>query len=736
MNKKILSLLLAVVMVVSMLPASVLAAQPGTPAPMESETLKNYSDVTAHSLTGPMTLGGPSAPAEQSEADSALIQAVTDGDLTKLEPQTDRSQVAEAEQFAADQTVTFIVVTENAPLLEKFSVGEIAAQTASVNAHKRTQETTLNAVKAQTKHILGSDMKLGYTYTVGTTGFAVETAYGNKAKLQSMTGVKAVYVAPTFALPQDMGEQELSPLTGNSSTMIGADVLNASGYTGKGMRIAILDTGILESHPSFQAMSEDKLADPMTRESVEEIWKTLNAAQQTTMLNRTYKSNKIPYAYNYANPGDPFNVSNTYAGSDHGTHVAGISAANAVEGSTVIGMAPDAQLIVMQVFSAGGGANWATIMAALEDCVRLEVDTANLSLGAAAGFTDPDDAMLETMNLFLESDIQVLIASGNDTNNAYMNLWGGDMSLITNPDLGLVGTPATYSAAMTVASANNNGEVMLYFTVDGVDHGFQDTAATTDTSFIQNFMGKTLEYVMVPGVGAESDYEGIDVSGKIAVISRGTTSFPEKQATAQDKGAIGCIIYNNASGLFLMQINDGNGSIPAVSVSKATGEALAAAETKTLTVCNADSKQFTVDTTMSAFSSWGNTPDLKLKPEITGVGGNIYSATDPAISGSYYGYMSGTSMATPQVTGAMAVLLQYIEEAYPELTGTEQRIAAANLMMSTAAPVIHANGLEYSPRNQGAGLVDLLNATTAESYLSNPAASESRPKAELGDDDA
>ena len=742
MNKKILSLILAVVMVVAMLPANVLAVQSGIVAnPDANGSLTATNPATALPLNGPMTLGGASAPVEVTQSgivDSALIQSVTEGELSKLEPQ-DRSEYAtveEFEQYSKDDTVTFIVVTEDAPLLQKFSSGEIAAQTASVSAHQSRQEMALNAVKADAKRLLGADMELGYTYTVGSTGFSVKTAYGNKAKLESLPGVKSVYVAPVFALPQDMGQQELSPLTGNSSTMIGADVVNASGFTGKGMRIAILDTGILETHPSFQAMDESRLEDPMTREEVEEIWTTLNAAQRTTMLNMSYKSNKIPFAFNYANPGDPFNVSNLYAGSDHGTHVAGISAANPVEGTTVIGMAPDAQLIVMQVFNNGGGASWDTIMAALEDCIRLNVDAANLSLGSAAGFTDPADSMLETMNLFLSSDVEVLIASGNDTNNAYMNLWGGDMSLITNPDIGLTGTPATYSTALNVASANNNGEIMLYFTVDGVDHGFSDTAATSATSFIQNFMGRTLEYVMVPGIGAESDYEGIDVTGKIAVISRGTTSFPEKQATAQAHGAIGCVIYNNASGLFLMQINDGEGNIPAVSVSKATGEALAAAETKTLTVCNADSKQFTVDTTMSSFSSWGVTPDLKLKPEITGVGGNIYSATDPAISGSYYGNMSGTSMATPQVTGAMAVLMQYLKETYPELTGSDLRVVAANIMMSTADPVIHMNGLEYSPRNQGAGLVDLVNATTAEAYLSNPAASETRPKAELGDDDA
>ncbi|MBQ7231603.1 MAG: hypothetical protein IJX04_12005, partial [Oscillospiraceae bacterium] len=255
MNKKILSLILAAVMVFGLVPANALAVQSGiTSAPTENGSLIAAAPAESLSLTGPMTLGSASAPAEATQtgiADSALVQAVTEGELTKFESQgnTPFTKTEEYEQYAADEKVTFIVVTEDAPLLKKFSAGDIAAQTASVNAHNATQETTLNAVKNSAKRILGSDMKLGYTYTIGTTGFSVETSYANKAKLEALPGVKSVYVAPTFALPKDMGEQELSPMTGNSSTMIGADVLNASGFTGKGMRIAILDTGILESHP-------------------------------------------------------------------------------------------------------------------------------------------------------------------------------------------------------------------------------------------------------------------------------------------------------------------------------------------------------------------------------------------------------------------------------------------------------------------------------------------------------
>ena len=729
--KRILSAFLALTLVLSCVPP-VFAA--------------DAADSGSSVISGPLSLTAPAdndqkisfAPAKGEEEETAQTEAAPSEpteELTKFEPSgSERFSESEAAQaYGADDLVTFIVVTEEKPQLELFSVRDIATQTLSVRNHQDKQETLLNAVQTKVQSSFGKQegFEMGFTYTIATTGFSVTTAFGNKAAIEKMDGVKSVYVAPTFALPE---EQDAEAYTNNASTMIGADVLNSTGYTGKGQRIAILDTGILVDHPNFAALPADKLEDPMTRESVEAIWDTLNAGHLTDKLNVSYVSSKIPFAFNYEE--GSFNVDNTYAHSDHGTHVAGIAAANKVEGSNVIGVAPDAQLVVMQVFQSSGGASWATIMAALEDCVRLEVDAANLSLGAAAGYTDPAGDMLDTLNLFMESDIQVLIASGNDTSNAYMNAWGLDMSLISNPDIGLAGTPSTYSAALAVASVDNDGYEQLYFTVDGVDYGFQDSGV--NTVFINTFRNQTVEYVVVPGVGAEEDYEGLDVTGKIALISRGTTSFPEKQAMAQSKGAVGAVIYNNTMGLFLMQINDSAEDIPAVSIGQSAGQAMIAAAgddgVGTMTVCNADMKLFNVDRTISSFSSWGVTPDLKLKPEIAGVGGSIYATVDPDISGSYYGYMSGTSMATPQITGAMAVLIDYLDEVYPEITGAEQRRLAANLLMSTTDPVMVSADLEYSPRAQGAGLANLVKATTTPAYLSNSAAGEGRPKVEFGDD--
>ena len=576
--------------------------------------------------------------------------------------------------------------------------------------------------------------ELGFTYSVATVGFSVTTAYGNLEALKALENVKSAYVAPVYSVPES-SEESFQTLTANSANMIGADVLNQLGYTGKGTVIAILDTGLDVDHPNFAALPDEALADPMTRDSVQKVWDQLNAGQMTTTLNLSYYNSKIPFIFNYV--AGNFDVSNTFAGSTHGTHVAGIAAANRIEGSEVVGMAPDAQVVVMQVFQQGG-ASFDTIMAALEDCVLLGVDSVNLSLGIAAGFYDPDDQMKETLNLFMESDIQVLIASGNDTNNAFANNWGYHMSLLENPDIGLTGSPGTYSVALSVASVDNDGAEMLYFTVNGTDFGYYDTATAAETIFLDNFRDQELEYVVVPGMGNAEDYEGLDVTGKVALVSRGEISFPEKQTIAQEKGAIALIVYNNDRGLFGMQINDGDGAIPAVSVFREVGaymiEAAGEDGVGTLKVCNADYKIFKVNQTVSDFSSWGVTPDLKLKPEIAGVGGSIYSTVDPELSGGYYGYMSGTSMATPQVAGAMAVLIQYLDENFPEITGAEQRRMAANLLMSTANPLMATDDLEYSPRAQGAGLADLLKATTTAAYLSNPAASEGRPKVEFGDD--
>ena len=732
MKKRFLSLFLALALLL-------------TGIPMATAAGSGFAGETAPQV---LEDGGPvKLPVDTLEESQGFAQADPDQPET-AEPKivhdaSDRfSETGAAAQPAAEDLVNFVVVMKDRSLLAAgFSAEDIAAQTASVASYQSKQLAGIESLKTSLTKRFGEDegFQLGFTYTIGTTGLSVTTQYGNKAALETMPGVDYVYVAPTFQLPEDYSldtGDTYQPMTNNATTMIGADVVNETGFTGKGMKIAILDTGIVVNHPSFAALPEDKLTeDSMTQESVDAIWDTLNASQ-TYFRNSSYYNSKLPFIFNY--DGLNFDVSHATAGHDHGTHVAGIAAANKTDSTSVVGVAPDAQLVVMQVFSRGGGANWTTILAALEDCVRLDVDAANLSLGSGAGFTTSGDkAMLEVLNRFAETDIEILIAAGNDTNNAYMNLTGLNMSKAGNPDTGLVGTPSTYHTALSVASVENDGADQLYFTVNDRQIGYVDTAVTAMVKFLRNFQDQTLEFVVVPGYGVMSDYEGLDVTGKVAVVSRGGGSeatFPVKQAAAQAAGAIACVVYNNVPGVLNMQINDFQGAIPCISISQADGLFLKELGTGSLKVCNGDLIRVKMDRMVSDFSSWGVAPDLTLKPEIAGVGGGIYSSRDPSIAGSSYGSMSGTSMATPQVTGAMAVLVQYLRSSY-DYTEAELRQVAANLMMSTANPVMFDQDREYSPRAQGAGLVDLVKATTSQAYLTSREVQEGRPKGQFGDDD-
>ena len=140
---------------------------------------------------------------------------------------------------------------------------------------------------------------------------------------------------------------------------------------------------------------------------------------------------------------------------------------------------------------------------------------------------------------------------------------------------------------------------------------------------------------------------------------------------------------------------------------------------------------------MSDFSSWGPTPDLKIKPEITAHGGNILSA----VTGGSYDRLSGTSMACPNLAGVVVLLRQYVTENFPEIADDEVKVTALiyQLLMSTADIALSTNGLPYAVRKQGAGLANLYDAmaTTAviTTYDANGKAMD-KTKLELGDDPA
>ena len=634
--------------------------------------------------------------------------------------QPDPSQQVTA--YAPDERVRIVIELEDAPLLDSHKVSQYASVTdfldsPSAQSAEQKLKRASKAVKSQLATKL-DDVEVRYEYTTVFNGLSVEADYADLETIQDLPGVKDAYVSQVYQLIEPVNETKLA----DSVPAIGGDISQKTGYTGKGMVVAILDTGLDTSHEAFQ----NKINAPkFSKQDIAKKLESNSLRVGNVNVNSIYQSDKIPFAYDYY--GSDTNVS---GGNSHGTHVAGIVGANSGQ---VTGVAPDAQLMIMKIFGDdGSGAYDSDIIAALEDAVVLGADAVNMSLGMTAGFSEA--AATKTREVYQRvknAGISLMCAAGNEYSSSYKSASGTDLPLASNPDNGAVASPSTYGAALSVASMNNVKATAPYLLVGGQKIRYSDPAETASKQIAS--LNGTYEYVDC-GVGATSDFTGKSLSGKVALIQRAgeengeILSFAQKEKNAKAAGAKAVIIYDNVEGDLVNMATDGN--IPAVFISKADGEAMLAAADKKVSFSKRYLSQFqdAYSGKMSDFSSWGVTPDLKLKPEITAPGGNIYST----LPGGLYGSMSGTSMASPHMAGAAAVMGQYITE---EPDGTKltlsQRTDLSNqLLMSTAVPVKNESGLPYSPRKQGAGLVQLDRATKAKAYLSS--AEGGLPKAELG----
>ena len=563
-------------------------------------------------------------------------------------------------------------------------------------------------------------------YTTLLNGFSATVTYGQYKALKELDCVESVFLSPTFSLLPD---------TANSTRMIGGGLANETGFTGEGMLIAILDTGVDMDHqifskaPANPALTQDDVKGLLSQYDfqAEGIVKGLSVSS-------VYKSTKFPFQFDY---GDKDTDGAPGTKSSHGTHVASTAAGCTGINADVQGVAPDAQIANMNVFKSSGGASYADILSALEDCMLLGVDVANLSLGSDAGYIDyenPDEFTESLLNVFKragESGMSLAVAAGNAYSAAYGDAFG-NKALASNPDYGLISEPSTYGESMSVAAVSNSKVKSPYITVGGRDFAYQDsgTISTDENAKIFRELAKKgeLEYAVVPGYGTEDDYEGIDVSGKVALVQRGGGMYYEqKERSAYAHGAIAMLVYNNVPGMLYMSITDWK--MPCAFISQEAGEYLKAQENKVLTVGAADKLVASPTYGMADFSSWGATTELTLKPEITAPGAGIYAA----VPGNAYESMDGTSMASPHAAGAMAIVQQALK-ARGMTDATQRKHMVDTLLMSTASIIYDSNGQPYSPRKQGAGLININDAVKTEGYLTVDGMI--RPKLELGDDPA
>lgn len=617
-----------------------------------------------------------------------------------------------------DTEVTFIVELEGESVLEAKSASESALEfMTSFKGNKTLNSIASEQAAVENRIKVNNSFKLEVeaSYKVIMNGLAVRGSYAAKNFLENLPGVKAVYVSNTYDVPVTFDDYNFADIT--SGGMIDSDSANANGYTGKGAVTAILDTGLDINHEAFANAPE---APAFDLSHIEEAVASGNLfAGYLASAEDLYVSEKVPFAFNYADY-----IADVTDREQHGTHVAGTVGADCEAFS---GVAPDTQIIVMKVFGDTQSATDAVIFSALEDAVVLGVDAINMSLGAPGGFTYENEETDAVYSAIKEAGINLMVSAGNENNSITDTESPYGLALATQPDTGIVGSPSTYDAPLSVASVNEYANFISYIMSNGQQICYNDSNIETPLDFVANFDGQTVEYVPVPGFGDVADYECIDVTGKLALVSRGTLDFTAKEANAAAAGAIGIVVYDNVVGDRINMMS--NNQIPAIFVTKADGEFLLAQEEKTISV-SSENKTFAAVSDgglMSTFSSIGPAPDLSIKPEITAPGGYVYST----LPGGVYGSMSGTSMAAPHMTGAAAVMQQYVDEAFAGYSETAKRELINTLIMNTAIPVQDEYGVEYAVRKQGAGLAQINNAINTKAYVTVDGCE--RPKAELGD---
>ena len=582
----------------------------------------------------------------------------------------------------------------------------------------------------------GARAQVTHEYANSFSGFALSAPAGAIDAIRSVSGVRCAFVEreASFSANEAVDSEggfAASRLPGQNPDNLGAQLMmhvDQVSQKGEGKVIAIIDTGVDTSHPAFAGALTGKPA--MTAEDVAALAPQLGEGAAGVYLNE-----KFPFAYDYAD-----NDSDVSPSGSHGTHVAGIAAGNADQ---IVGVAPQAQIIVAKVSRDGSeGVSDSVLLAALDDMVVLHPDVINLSLGWSGGMDNEADSVYATVYKKLQdAGITVNAAAGNDSSAGRGNLSGKDLPFAADPDSSVLSEPASYASVVAVASVDNslrhNG-----FQAAGRDVAYQRARGDDGIKIpeITDLPAGTYEYVD-GGLGTKEDAAALGakypegLAGKFVLISRGQLTFSEKIDNVAPLKPAGVLIYNNLPGDALLVMALTTGSVPAAFITQADGQAMLAAADRRLTLVEGMTIAPSAQYSMSEFSSWGVSPALRLKPEIAAPGGDIYSA----VPGGTYELMSGTSMASPQMAGVSAVVLQRVQSdpLFASMSARQKADVVQNLIMGTARPLTDAaqtTGALYSPRKQGAGLVDALAATTSSVYPTVVGAPEqSRPKADLGD---
>ncbi|MEH7222173.1 S8 family serine peptidase [Bacillus sp. JJ1566] len=512
----------------------------------------------------------------------------------------------------------------NRPPLPKVDMNEIVHEI--IIADKNQIQSLIERTKTNY-----SSIKINHIYKHVFPGFSVTGVRHDIQKLKTEFGIQQSFPVATY-----------QAFVGESVPFIGGDEIRSHfdkkdhRLTGKGVKVGVIDTGVDYTHPD---------------------------------LRRNYKG-----GYDLVDGDDDPMETRGVEGrnTSHGTHVAGIIAAN----GKIKGVAPEADIVGYRALGPGGMGTSEQVIAAIDKAIEDKVDVINLSLGNT--INGPDWPTSLALDKATEKGIVAVTSSGN-----------------SGPKVWTVGSPGTSSKAISVG-ASTPPMTLPYITVGFAERKIQ--LIPLQGSIPWNLQRKN--EIIDAGIGTEKTFP--KAKNKIVLMERGQITFTEKAIRALEAEAIAVLIYNNTEGGFSGAL-DQELSIPVASLSKADGKWLKKQIKSQNNIVKTSFQQ--IKDTIASFSSRGPvTHTWAIKPDVVAPG----VAIDSTIPNGYE-EMQGTSMAAPHVAGASAILKQ----AHPDWT--PEQIKAA--LMNTALLLEKGDGTLYKPYEQGAGRIQLHEAIHSETLI-------------------
>ncbi|KAJ1971824.1 hypothetical protein H4R34_005617, partial [Dimargaris verticillata] len=476
--------------------------------------------------------------------------------------------------------------------------------------------------------------------------------------------VDNIRIAPAY--PHGLDRRATTSTRQPAYPMLGLDDLGISqikkskGLTGKGVKVGFVDSGLDYLHPAFGG---------------------------------SYKqaSSRVKYGYDFV--GDSYTGNNAPVPDDdpkdtcngHGTHVAGIAVGN---DGVFQGVAHEATIGAYRVIGCTGASTISLYMAGLERAYKDGMNIINLSMGTPSGWRHW--AISEMVERLTHNDVAVVAAAGNDGADTLFNVNAPSVAQ-TAYAVSWVDGPQYYNPYMNVTFGTEKAQV----------------ERTTSQYHRIDFVFNNVEVVRDTASGADpygcKSY-GSTVTGKVLFALRGNCALQDKVLYAQQAGAVGVIIGNTDTVKLEIVAVDPVLTVPVVAVEKTWTDKFTAALTAGTKITMSTDLALKIFDNPSAnrvsqYSSWGPSGTLEPKPDIGAYGYHIWSTVNRNFG--YYGFMSGTSMATPVVAGSLALL--YKEGFFWDYDAARRSLFQPAVLTKDSA------GRVESFAHQGYGLLNLTN---------------------------